>query len=33
VRSADNADTVYLGGSPNLAFGRSINGGTSLTNA
>jgi hypothetical protein len=26
-----NADTVYLGGSPNLAFGRSVNGGTSFT--
>ncbi len=27
-----NADTVYLGGSPFLAFGRSINGGTNFTN-
>lgn len=26
-----NADIVYLGGSPNMAFGRSINGGTSFT--
>ncbi|MGH9871389.1 MAG: DUF4214 domain-containing protein [Pyrinomonadaceae bacterium] len=27
-----NADIMYVGGSPNLAFGRSINGGTSFTN-
>jgi len=27
-----NADTVYLGGSPTLAFGRSVNGGTTFTN-
>ena len=27
-----NADTVYLGGSPNLVFGRSTNGGTTFTN-
>ena len=27
-----NADNVYIGGSPALAFGRSINGGTTFTN-
>jgi hypothetical protein len=26
-----NADILYIGGSPNLAFGRSVNGGTSFT--
>jgi Peptidase family C25 len=27
-----NADTVYIGGSPTLVFGRSTNGGTTFTN-